>query len=440
MSTAPAAPPPSPDRSRRRAVLPVVAWLVAELAAFAALWLVPGTNYRETQHQRHEIATGAADSIRVAGGGPRRIGNDVIHPFLGYVTDPAINERERRRERGMLEVDGQGFFRRGPKEPPAPGDLRVAVFGGSVAFVLAFEGRDEITSALAAAPDGSSRHVHLECYAQAGYKQPQQLMALAWLLSIGEHFDVVVNLDGFNELPGSIHDNARRRINAFYPAKWSQRLGAQDDPEVIRQVGRLQLERERRSSLARRLDSRWVRSSAIVALTWAVVDRIQAQQIHELESVLHTQTTKRTFQRFGPRNDFVDDTAALDAIAELWGRASVTMAAIAEAHGARYYHFLQPNQYLPDSKPLSVLELRRAFREDSHYRPLVVQGYPRLRSVGARLVEEGINFHDLSMLFAGDSRDLYEDECCHLNSTGNQVLARAIADLVSRGEESRSIR
>ena len=39
----------------------------------------------------------------------------------------------------------------------------------------------------------------------AGYKQPQQLMTLNYLLALGAEFDIVIALDGFNEvaLPGS---------------------------------------------------------------------------------------------------------------------------------------------------------------------------------------------------------------------------------------------
>ena len=36
-----------------------------------------------------------------------------------------------------------------------------------------------------------------------GYKQPQQLTTLAYLMSIGGQFDLVLNIDGFNEVAAS---------------------------------------------------------------------------------------------------------------------------------------------------------------------------------------------------------------------------------------------
>ena len=38
------------------------------------------------------------------------------------------------------------------------------------------------------------------CLSHEGYKQPQQLLVLAYFLSIGQPFDLVVNIDGFNEV------------------------------------------------------------------------------------------------------------------------------------------------------------------------------------------------------------------------------------------------
>ena len=38
------------------------------------------------------------------------------------------------------------------------------------------------------------------CLSHEGYKQPQQLLVPTYFLSIGQVFDLVVNIDGFNEV------------------------------------------------------------------------------------------------------------------------------------------------------------------------------------------------------------------------------------------------
>ena len=66
------------------------------------------------------------------------------------------------------------------------------------------------------------------------------------------------------------------------------------------------------------------------------------------------------------------------------------------APGIRYFQFLQPNQYLPDSKPLSTEEQRIAYEPDSPCRGVVEQGYPLLQAAGRNLRQAGVEFVDLS--------------------------------------------
>jgi hypothetical protein len=47
------------------------------------------------------------------------------------------------------------------------------------------------------------------------------------------------------------------------------------------------------------------------------------------------------------------------------------------------------------------------------------------------LQDAGIDFHDLSQLFAEHGETLYIDNCCHFNGDGNELLARVIAQALS---------
>lgn len=51
---------------------------------------------------------------------------------------------------------------------------------------------------------------------------------------------------------------------------------------------------------------------------------------------------------------------------------------LSQANGILYLHFLQPNQYVEDSKPMGPDERRVAYREDMRYRAGAVRGYPLL--------------------------------------------------------------
>ena len=64
-------------------------------------------------------------------------------------------------------------------------------------------------SQLAAAPAFRGREIVPLCFAHEGYKQPQQLLVLSYFLSIGQELDLVVNIDGFNEVALSRLNDAR---------------------------------------------------------------------------------------------------------------------------------------------------------------------------------------------------------------------------------------
>ena len=93
----------------------------------------------------------------------------------------------------------------------------------------------------------------------------------------------------------------------------------------------------------------------------------------------------------------------------------------------RYYHFLQPNQYVPGSKPLSAAERKTAYQDAHPARPFIEQGYPLLRQAGRRLAGRGVHFHDLSTAFARNGETFYYDSCCHVNRAGAEALAAPIA-------------
>jgi hypothetical protein len=123
-----------------------------------------------------------------------------------------------------------------------------------------------------------------------------------------------------------------------------------------------------------------------------------------------------------------DDTAALYAyLVRIWKDSSLQMKRLCDANGIAYAHFLQPNQYVPDSKPMSAAE-RKVAIADGDYAKGATQGYPALRQQGEELRRAGVNFHDLTMAFKDVEEGMYNDNCCHLTPAGYRVIARMIGD------------
>src|SRR5262249_54860785 len=117
-------------------------------------------------------------------------------------------------------------------------------------------------------------------------------------------------------------------------------------------------------------------------------------------------------------------------LAEHWARCSTLMFDLCRARGIPYFHFLQPNQYLPGAKPMGRQERLIAVDPEHPYKSRVEDGSPLLIERGRALVREGVPFHDLTGLFRGPPEPLYADSCCHYNLEGNRLLAEAIGNVV----------
>ena len=437
---------PSPHRPRRRRLLAVpvllaVTVLVVELSS-AVLWRwATGAWF---------MPRAAAERRAAAGGGVGADGepttpeaapfpyikHEIVQPYLGYVVNPETAQGDPRWPN--LTVTQQGFFalpgdlrQEDPSLAAAgPEPLRVGIFGGSVAFDFSFAGRPPIVEAIGAA----GRRPQIASRALGGYKQPQQLMALTYALSLGERFDVVVNLDGFNDLVLPVADNIHHRVYPFYPRNWQFRLT--DLPDSVRRelLGERAFHVRRRRERADLFSWRPLARSPTASVVWLALDRAEAGGIAAIDAELAGQVRPagRRYATHGPGYRWSSRRLIVTEAARVWSRSSRAMHELATGHGARYYHFLQPNQYVPGSKPLSPEERRSAYVENHPYGSLVVQGWDHLRREGAELRRQGVAFHDLTEIFADVEETVYRDNCCHLNTEGNLIVGRAVADVIAR--------
>ena len=384
-------------------------------------------------------------AVAAAAGQPGFMWQEMLHPFLGFVIDPDLNLMPGRSSRNLV-INNHGFYRRpedrgdaptilgAPPAVAASGRFRVGIFGGSVAFIFSTAGAAALAAELArdgvvAAPED----VQVVSYALGGYKQPQQLLTLAYMLALGERLDAVVNIDGFNDVVLSVAENAASRVYPYYPRGWGERVRAVPDPRLTLLQGEVVYLRQRRADLAGAFSGRLAAASVTANLVWRALDRRAAATVGEADARLAGYRTPRRRPAVARGPDFRHDDrdALLAGAVALWARSSREMHDLCSARGIGYHHFLQPNQYDEGSKPLSAAERSRAFDADSIYRPVVVAGYPLLRRAGREMAADGVAFHDLSDVFAGVEEPLYVDTCCHFSRRGNVLLAQAVAAAIA---------
>jgi hypothetical protein len=138
--------------------------------------------------------------------------NKVLHPYLGFVYKP-LDEQN----------DWQNFYGfHGGKtlQKKSPDKVIVAVSGGSFALGLINDSTDTLIREIKKIPQYNDKAIEVVGIAIGGFKQPQQLMTLSYLLSQGAEFDVWINLDGFNEITLPIVENYLAGVSLSYPRLW----------------------------------------------------------------------------------------------------------------------------------------------------------------------------------------------------------------------------
>lgn len=304
----------------------------------------------------------------------------------------------------------------------------VLILGGSVAGGFARDAGARLGELLSADPRLEGRSVRIHARARGGFKQPQQLNTLGYLLAIGWKPDAVVNLDGFNEVALALY-NSTHHAHPVHPSipHWaSLATSARSDRatmDLMLDVRRQQLRAVETAALI----ERWgLHRSA--ALGWLALDRmVDTRTAYNDAHLRYTNAIindARRSSQLGPPHD-EDFRAVLEMAIDAWEESSVSIDGICEAHDIPYLHVLQPTLHDEGSKPVTEEERATGDAHEEWIHAATV-GYPRMRERADRLRERGVEFVDASMIFAEVEETLYYD-ACHFHPPGQLMLAEVIA-------------
>jgi len=416
----------------------LLCYILLETVSWVTYRAVYGKNYSlgDLQALREEVIESPSQPID-----PKHVlalpanAQESLHPYTGYVLDPDKDN--------VLEVNKYGFV--GPVPPlygQKPDDeVSVIIVGGSVTLGLVNDAGEQLVAAISAAEALTGKTVRLYSLALAGMKQPQQLMALMFMLNLGASPDIVINLDGFNDAVLPVDENTIHDVYPFYPRGWSLRLGSGlTDPTLLRKAGRLAYRERFRYWLARGFATTPLNWSITAGLIWRLGDArlevsILTSRYFLIASLRDSSAVeegfKRRFSTHGPRTDYASEEELYREVVEFWAQSSRLMHNLSLGSGFRYFHFLQPNQYVAGSKIMSAQEKAIALKSDHPYSQPAAKGYTYLIEYGRkRLARPRGFFTDLTMMFADDARILYSDNCCHLNIEGNRSIAQRMGQII----------
>lgn len=413
---------------------------LTEACSFLSWWAIDHRAFsysRALRQERHLAPDGwGPKAVQEADGKtPTETFHIEPHPYLGFSYVPdwkgKIQASDPTSDWGFTDKAN-----RSPVRPRGPGKVVVAILGGSVASQFSHNGVEALKRELKRSPQFANKEIDFVSLAIGAYKQPQQVMALNYALALGARYDVVVNLDGINEIAWYKQDHAEPRVCTLYPINWPLLVSEMPDAADRRLIGKIAYLTEERGRWASSFRKAPWCAFVTAHLVWKLRDQQMTAEITAAEHALHSRRgDQMPYRARGPRADFQNDQEMLEQLVGNWERCSLILERTCRAHGMRYIHFLQPNQYVIGSKPLSDTEKAKAIWAEFPARPMIEKGYPLLRAAGKRLSAKGVNFRDLSMAFAGNHDTLYYDNCCHINKTGNEVLAAAMAAAIVQTPE-----
>jgi hypothetical protein len=307
----------------------------------------------------------------------------------------------------------------------------IGIFGGSVGVWFCQIGVSHLLEGLRQHAYFRARELVPLCFSHEGYKQPQQLLVLAYFLSIGQPLDLVVNIDGFNEVAlSSLNDQQGLDISMPSVMHLDPLMNlinqATLTPEKLQSLAAISQYQERVNYLIARMQQTHLAAINVMLerLYQSALNgyRLETSRFASLPSNASADSVIMPTPKVKTR----EAPVLFADIARNWAEASVMMQALLSARGSAYVHVLQPNQYFT-TRPFPPDEAKIARSDASPFKRGAETGYPVL----IRAVESGalkaVNFASGVELFDGERSPVYIDDCCHYTLRGNQLLAAFIA-------------
>jgi hypothetical protein len=351
-----------------------------------------------------------------------------LHPYFGY-TGPYAS-------RGFVETNGLGFLqlqRRPIPFVPEPDDFVVFVFGGSVAARLATNSQEgtSLQQTLQSLPQLTGKNVVIYNVAQGPGKQPQQLMELGLLIAMGQHIDLVLNLDGTLEFVSGMYNFQYGVDPIFPPIAILQGIGnelapiddaSEDYYELAYGVTHARAESKRYALL---LDNS---TSGVAYLKNSILKAVYDRNLARLLSTYNETIAKGKGWESVQKRLGIDMplTTSKEKVVEdifyTWLRCSDLMKTMANSAGAKYLHVVHPNMYY--SRKVYT-ESEKALMILPEVRGPSTAGLAFMESHAEMLESRGI-VSALAM-FDDIPDTIYIDTTGHLGKLGETMLAEFVA-------------
>lgn len=336
------------------------------------------------------------------------------HPYIGFVYNDKLIDG--------INSDGFRDSHQFPYKRQSD-EFVIGVFGGSFASDFAetqefkinerTPGFDEKIKALV--PRLKNKKITVLNFGLASGRQPQQFIAISLYL---ETLDMVLIIDGFNEA----YRNRDLDFPTYYP-DYAKFFFSKDGAYSALWKTMFNIRQNQRHWAAYLAENSFWGHSQIVYQLWNIhnlyVDR-QTKHLIEQEAA----------QEDFPEGLTKDEYNRLKA--DIWLKYARLQDNMLKSEKVPYVHILQPNQYLPGTKPLSEEEKEKFMWPTSPTSESMLESYGMIMADQKKLYKMGYNVLDFTRIFQDHPETLYRDRCCHINRSGIDLLEEALAKEVAK--------
>jgi hypothetical protein len=375
-----------------------------------------------------------------------------LHPYFGYTGPYSLSSP-------TGTTNNLGFLqsqKRSVPFKPDPNDFVVFVFGSSIAgnVVSPPQGGEPLRDALQRIPQLNNKNVVVYSMAQGPQKQPQQLMELAFVLALGQHIDLVLNVDGAVEFTSGLSNFESGTDPVFPPAATLGAIGRELTPvdanaagyyEVAYHVSRGRDGVKRYAKLVRESNSGL--GFLINRYILAYYSRSLIKDLAKYESVATGKDDRNESQKWNDSKKLLSLDMAMsvtkdnviEAILQSWLRCSDLMKLMATANGAAFIEIVHASPYHSKKKLTpSETAVLAAVPDSDYFRRASVHGYDLIEQRADMFKSRGI-ITGLT-LFDDNPDTIYIDSTGHFSRLGETILGQFIAEQVSNRLELNSAR
>jgi len=374
-----------------------------------------------------------------------------LHPYFGPTHRPGapfiINEDLRDKLVGNnierlssvkfpeVATNNFGFF--SPYDYPyikkSDNQFIIAIFGGSVGVWFCQLGTNRLTENLKQNNFFKDKEFIILCFSHEGYKQPQQLLILSYFLSIGQQFDLVINIDGYNEIALSSLNNERGldiSMPSFQHVDPLINLTDQSTltPEKLNSLAKINNYKTQLNTLAQIINNNPLASlNFVLEQSYKIISNNYQVELVNFDT-LRSNPSKSSLIYVTPKVKDRGREILFEDIAKTWVSSTILMNELLAAQNIAYFHFLQPNQYYT-IRVFGDYESNIALSNESPHKDNIKKGYPFLIKASIALKNK-VNFFDGTDIFDDESSPVYMDSCCHYTLLGNEILADFMANSI----------